>query len=626
MNLGEMSNVKREFKINQAISEYKNNIKYVSDKQIEFAESVVSKVFNNNNEKILVNHNRCGIGKSTIIKAVLNQLVNNYFYIGKRSRKDELDKFGAIVVTDKLERLEEIASYSGLEDRCYLMRYDKLEDDELYKNVRIEFLKQLNEQYKYPVVLISTQKYFKMKECERNRLYNWKNGKRSIKFIDEKPYIIDTEVIDEKYLSDIAIAIEALPKCKDKDYLLNYWRNIYGFIDNLRNSYTEYDLNWISGNGTESIINQTLDKEFFNILSKYVTSRVYDNIERLKNINKNGCLFVSSSDKYQDNTRKLILIKNNIDKFDTDKCKNIIFDATAKYDIDYTISDKFQLFKSDDSKEKDINIHHILTSTSQKMLTDNKHIEVIARYINTLDRNIFVATYSKKRGIYQELSKLLNTENIEYFGNIKGRNDWASISNMAQIGMNRKSNYIYLITYIALTNIDKNWNEIKDKNKISNEIKELIKNDKGEFKNDKMTRIMESDLTVDTIQNIMRIKCRHFSNKDICNVFILCSPYLRNVTKKVSDVVNADRKEYIPNIFEEEKLMNRKANDGKLKTNPQILLEYLKKLDKGRVISTKEIYNESGLNKSQFDKAKKDNPILKEWFIQHKSKRGEFIA
>ena len=137
---------------------------------------------------------------------------------------------------------------------------------------------------------------------------------------------------------------------------------------------------------------------------------------------------------------------------------------------------------------------------------------------------------------------------------------------------------------------------------------------------------MESDLTVDTIQNIMRIKCRHFSNKDICNVFILCSPYLRNVTKKVSDVVNADRKEYIPNIFEEEKLMNRKANDGKLKTNPQILLEYLKNLDKGRVISTKEIYNESGLNKSQFDKAKKDNPILKEWFIQHKSKRGEFIA
>ena len=76
------------------------------------------------------------------------------------------------------------------------LRFDK-EDIESRSNARVDFKMQLQEQFKYPIVLITTQKYFKMNDEERKMLYKWKNGSRSIKIIDEKPYILATTTIDE---------------------------------------------------------------------------------------------------------------------------------------------------------------------------------------------------------------------------------------------------------------------------------------------------------------------------------------------------------------------------------------------------------------------------------------------
>ncbi|MDQ0149230.1 hypothetical protein ACFO6R_06430 [Eubacterium multiforme] len=619
---------KLKFKKESMVKEYKNKMDRINDKQEDFANEIIDKIFNCEKDKIYVNYNRCGIGKTTLIKSILNNLVNNYFYFGLPKDSKMLESNGVIVVTDKLDRLEDINNYKGLEDICYFMKYEKSDEEQLYKNTRIEFNKQLEQQKKYPIVLISTQKYFKMKEKERNLLYEWEKGKRSIKLIDEKPYIITTDIINEKYLSDISKGLEELPKGEEKEYLIDYWEQIRNHLYNLRKNYTEYDLNWISGDGTDVLFSKALDKKFFEILEKYATTKIYNDIECLKDINKNGCLFVSPSDSIQSNARQLILIRNNIDKFDIDKCKNIIFDATAKYDIEYNMSDRFELFKSNDTKESDIKIHHILTSTSQNsLLKKENHIETISKYINSLGDNLFVATYGKKRGIFQEFSRKLNTKNIAYFGDIKGKNDWNAFSSMAQIGMNRKSNYVYLIKYIALTNIDKKWNKIIDQDEISLEIKNIIENKEGIFENDKMQEIMESDLIVDTIQNIMRIKCRHFSNTELCNIFILCASYLNNITRKVADVVNAKLEEHTPNIFKEEKLINRKANEGKEKTNPQILLEYLKNLDKGKIIKMKDLIKGSGLTKKQIDKVREKHCIIKEWFEFHKTKKkGEYIA
>lgn len=610
-------------------AEYKSKIDGATDKQINFVNEVLDKVFNPMDGNIYINHNRCGIGKSTLIKATLNHLVNDSTYWGIANRDKLLEDDGAIVVTDKLDRLEEIATYPGLEDRCYFMKYDK-DDESTYKSNRIDFLEQLKEQFKYPIVLVSTQKYFKMTETERKQLYKWKNGDRKIKLIDEKPYLISTTVIDEAYLSTIGIALEALPKSEEKEGILKYWRDIYNFIDTLRHSYQKYDINWISGNGSSAIINSALDKKFMKAIENDVTTNIYEMIEKLKDINKKGCLFVSSSGKLVDNSRQLIIIDNNFEKFDIDKCKNIIFDATAEVDADYLTIPKEhkKMFKAEDSKESDIDLHHVVVSASQNSLINkNNNIETLSKYINSITETGLVITHGKKRGIYNKFNKHLNTKNHAYFGDVKGKNDWEGLSEMVQVGMNRKTNSVYLITYIAYTQINEKWNKINDTDKIHNEIKQILEVDKGLFLNETMKTIMKSDLVVDSIQNLMRVKCRHFSNNEKCKIFFVCNRYLIDTVNEIAKLVNAKVTRVVPDIFEEEKMMNRKANEGKKKTNPQILMEFLKGLDNGRIITTKEIYNESGLSKTQFDKAKKDNKILKKWFIEHKgNKRGEFIA
>lgn len=620
----------KDLKIDLTLSEYKNNITDATDKQIEFARGIIERVFNFEDDGLIdVNYNRCGLGKSTLIKCILYNLVNDSQDLLFDNKYPEVDSFGAIVVTDKLDRLTDIQNYKNLKDRCYFMKYDKTDDEISYKYSRVEFKEQLTKQFKYPIVLISTQKYFKMTKDERNQLYKWAGGHRKIKFIDEKPYIIQTYTIDERYLTDINVALEMLHKGEDKDFLIDYWKKIYNKFDNLRNLYTKYDCNWISGNGKSELLNVAMDKQFLSKLEEYVSKKIYEDVIRLKDISERGCLFIASNDKDKDNTRQFVLIENNIEKFDTDKCKNIIFDATARLDIQYTISNKFKRFKEDDSKERDINLHNIQVSTSQNSLKKKKNlIKTISTYINeVLDKDILVATYGQKSGLFQEFKKNLQTEELIYFGNIKGENNWKDRDCIVHCGLNRKSSHVYLETYIALTDIYKEFNKINDADVIYNRIQEIILADKGMFTNYKMNKIMRSDIIVDTIQNLMRIKCRQFSNTKMCRVYLICSETYEDIVDGIGKEINAKVIKYRPPIFDEMKTMERKPVEGKNKTNSQILLEYLNSIEKGTVLKMQDIISESGLSREQIKECRKSNNSIIEWFNNHQgSKKGQYIV
>ncbi|CEQ26780.1 hypothetical protein [Paraclostridium sordellii] len=619
--------VVKDLKIKLTLEEYKDNITDVTSKQIEFARGIIERVFNFEDDELIdVNYNRCGLGKSTLIKCILHNLVNdssNLLY-----KNYEVDNYGAIVVTDRLDRLTDIQNYKNLKDRCYYMKYDQT-DEISYKYSRVEFKEQLTKQFKYPIVLLSTQKYFKMTKDERNQLYKWAGGDRKIKFIDEKPYIMQTYTIDESYLTEINVALERLPKGEDKDFLIDYWKKIYNKFDNLRNLYTKYDCNWISGNGKSELLNVAMDKQFVSKLKEYVSKKIYEDVIRLKDVSERGCLFIASNDKDKDNTRQFVLIENNIEKFDTDKCKNIIFDATARLDIHYTISNKFKLFKEDDSKECDINLHNIQVSTSQKSLKKNKNlIKTISTYINeVLDKDILVATYSQKSGLFQEFKKNLHTEKLIYFGDIKGKNNWKDRDCIVHCGLNRKPSHVYLETYIALTDIYKEFNKINDADVIYNRIQEIILANNGLFTDFKMNKIMRSDIIVDTIQNLMRIKCRHFSNTKMCQVYLICSKTYEDIVNGIGKEINAKVIKCRPPIFNEMKTMERKPVEGKDKTNPQILLEYLKSIENGTVLRMKDIIYGSGLNRDQIKECRKSNDSIIEWFNNHQgSKKGQYIV
>ena len=621
----------KEFKIKRTISEYKNTInKYgqVHIKQIEFAKQLTDMVYNNNTDKVELVIARCGMGKSVIIKAILNNLVNNYMHIGTASREQELGERGAIVITDSLERLEDIKTFKGLEDRCYLMKNDL---DIIETENRKDLLTKIKEQFKYPILLMTTQRYFSMSDDEREFMYSWAKGKREVAFIDEKPIFAKEDVINEKFLSEIRIALHECLESENKNYLLNTFDKIYNDLDYIRKTYSHtYEVMWLKSSKKSILTTEEEDEKFFDILSNNVSSKIYNDVLTLKRIYIDGCLFVNKKSKSQDNTRQFIVLNDNSNKFDTDKCKYFILDATAKYDADYMINKNlFNYVEIDDKKENiDINIHYIPYSTSKNSLNnDNKVIEMISNWINnTCEKDVFVATYGKKSGLYQKFEKQLETNNLGYFGAIKGKNDWQNLNCMAHIGFNRQSDVSYLLTHIYITKNNLKWNK-QETEDIFNKINNLLEMEKGMFEDILMSKIMRSKILVDTEQNIMRIKCRHFNNTDICNVFIIVSNSYEDYISRISDKLNAKVLKYIPNEFEEYKTMSRKPIQGKEKTNPQILKCTLESIEKGTVVKMKNVIELSGLSRDQIKECKKSNEYIKKWFDEHKGiKKGEYVA
>lgn len=616
----------KQIKILKTIDEYIAEMSKwnpVHNKQKEFIETLVKHIYENNDNNIEVVPARCGMGKSTAINSILYRLVNGIF--GETTTP--INGYGAILVTDSLERLEKTYEYKKLKNFTYLMKYN---NDIIEAENRNDFREQVKEQFKYPIILLTTQKYFKMTKEERNILYKWYGGTRELCLMDEKPYLTKTIEINERYLADISVSLDEIKKCDDKVYILKTWKSIYNNLDVIREAMADkYTTMWLKNSKKCLLFSEDEDKKFFDVLSKYVKSCVYDDVLRLKDIYTQGCLFIASNNIDTDNSRKFILLYNNMDKFDVDKCKYYILDATAKFDIDYKIDKRIKYMAIDDKKEdKDIRVNMIPFSTSQKKLKETgeySNTNVIANWINKNFTDVLVACNRGSNGvIYNKLNKLLKTNNIEYFGNIKGKNSYESLNEMVHIGFNRFSDVTYLESYIILYDMASKFNKSANED-ILEEINTLLKTEKGQFIDLKMKTVFVSKCVVDTVQNVMRIKCRHFTNTDKCNIWIITSKYYEDIVLRVADNIGADFKTFLPKEFEDVKVMSRKPMEGKEMTNPQKVMKYLNSLDKGAVIKTKDIYNKTGLTSKEFDKAKNNENVSK-WFKEHTIKRGQYIA
>lgn len=622
-----ISDTIKEFKRTSTIKEYTREIEKhgkIHSKQTEFIELLVSLVYNQQEkEAVDVIPARCGIGKSIATKSILNNLVNNYRCIeGSKPNSNNLKPYGAIIITDSIERLENIARYKGLENRCYLMKFDK-EDTE--SNCRIQFKKQVEQQHEYPILLMTTQKYFSLQEKDREFIYTWEKGNRKICIIDEKPILFSEETIDEKYLSTIRIALHKCYEGDEKKYLLDTFDKIYSDLDYIRKTYSaEYEVMWLKKSKTTLLLNTDEDNRFFKILSDNVSRSIYYKVQGLKRIYSEGCLFVSKKNKQQDNIRQFIVMNDNSDKFDTEKCKYFILDATAMFDMDYLIDqDTFNYIDIDDKKDiKDITIHHIPFNTSQNSLQKKDRIETISGWINNkFKKEVFVVTYGKKSGIYQQFNKLLETDTLAYFGSIKGKNDWQNNNTMIHIGFNRQSDVVYLINYIHLFGMIDEWNDMETF-LVASEVDRLLYMDSGLFIDEDMNDIMRSKILVDTEQNIMRIKCRNFSNEEMCNVYIIASEYYSGYINRVASKLNACVVEEFPDDFCEYKIMSRNTSDGK-QSNAQKILHWINNVWDGKEIKTKDMLEQIGISKSQFSNAKK-NIHIKTTLNNYTIKKGYY--
>lgn len=609
--------------VNDSIKELREIIGNIDIKQEKFYDDILKKLYLNENKgKINVVPVRCGFGKSLVIKVFLKELVK------KKMKEDEMD--GVIVVTDNLKRLKEIRDFPGLEDMCYLMQHENETGEEIIDG----FKKQIKKQSQYPILLMTSQKYELLSEKMRNMFYRWKNGIRNLVIFDEKPFFYRVTEIDVKFMSVIKQQIDYMNEGNKKKYLLGEYRIIENKIDDLKEELADgkQQIKWVKGKGIDNSIlgNIEVEEIFLNTVKHNLSPDIYLRINKILQLYKKGGLFVNRKNKEVENSRFFCLLESNFEKFDIDKVNYWIFDATAKFDLEYYGNSVFNIQKVDDKKNENLKIFNINENMSKQAIFRKKNIKIeglnnfIKKNTNN-NENFLVLSYSK---IINKIKIRENGEKL-YFGNTKGYNNFREIKKMFHVGWNRQNDYYYLGIYLLLNpELINNLNSVTDK-EANIEICNLLTYKKVKnvnqllFEKEELNEIMINKIFIDFEQNIYRTKLRDFNNNEQIVLYVFNGKC--ELKKELYELIEKWHNVKIETIstseFAETKILSRK---NKKESIAQRLVFWWKNYDWKHELHITEILKLVGITRTQFKGAKAENMELREFINKNKGSKKSY--
>lgn len=550
----------------------------------------------------------CGLGKSQYITYLLSDaLINNY---------------GLIVVTDTIERLNKYVS-ACYDDDSDLINYIQRNSDRISILTADNYKTEINKTNYKPIVLMSTQRYFNLPKEDIIKFTGGQQYKRNKIIFDEKISLLQSRRLSVKSLNNIATALkEALDNTidqADKAELINEYRRLNAQLQSALsdNERQNSDTSNFKRELYFNCPNVDIDIEkFYTLIDRYKQQLNRYNPDVLKDIYSIKKLlfdgFITSqktkskrtNNEYQKYNNYFTVVTNNTDKLLDIGAKVFVLDGTADISPEYMLKCVNMVdckdFKKDLSRLT-INVINVNTSKDRLLKNDektNKLIQTIIDYIKALPLNIdTVFTYQAIE------SKFINDfTNVAHFGDIKGRNDFRSVNNIVQVGLNRMSELLYYL--------------------YANEIYMFNDPDKSIIKRiyDKETidRIRCKLILSDIEQNIYRSKIRNNDNKEFCTYTLFFSTTELNklIDGKYQPLVNLIKSRFEPlgaiiNVIDdpiEFKLFKSNQRNTKNETTIQKFNKWLNN-QHNRRFKRKDVIIECGLTNSQF-KDLKDTGIL----------------
>ncbi|UFH66437.1 hypothetical protein KQH81_07920 [Clostridium cadaveris] len=465
------SNIDINIVVDNFIKTFKKRNIEATEEQIHFAKETASIIFNELKENIItIIPAPPGFGKSTIKTEILKAMIYQY--------ENNINSNGVIITADRLEDLKEIQKELG-KKYTYLLEGWNEEICTFSKKLEIgmckkctnqcKVKKQTYEQSEYPILLVTNAR---LKDCGEsiNRYKEYKDGKRNLLLIDERPAILDTTKIDRKLLNDIDSYISNLKyeDLTDKTMLLKYWREITDLIlNNMSSLRGKYKRFIISNNSNIGVCKDNYN--FMKLWNKHVKYEYKRELDHIHDILTQGGLYVCEK-----NTEFIARIGNkNLQQQYCNDFKTIIFDGSSLIDPQY-----ISLIRTGQAKYLDIentrtyeNLNlfiftaHKLTKTE---FTNKKYlIKAVAKFINNrLKEGLYINYVVCPQEQALQLSNLLNdtlkktvVKNDDgrcfYFGATKGSNKMSKCTRMFQVGWDTMPDYEYAIQFLC-TCID--WN------------------------------------------------------------------------------------------------------------------------------------------------------------------------
>ncbi|QOX62597.1 hypothetical protein FRZ06_04170 [Anoxybacterium hadale] len=454
-----------------------------------------------------------GIGKSTLIKVLLDFLSN----------KDK--RFGAVVIKERLEDMDTLRKelgywedeYLGLDSVFSMKGYSKndcLEGYSVYDPANCSNCERRNcrvknnhkEQVGYPILAISHQRLFLSSNPERclEEYSEWNNPydgkcKRTYIFVDEKPKFMEIKTLNRDNL----------------DHFFNFIESITGET-NMLTKLSElrlelHELFKIKQNGLVSLTGINAEEVLnhaHTVWSKYDGS----NPSLLKLIES---FFINGGYRTHNlKTNQVLLNIPLVTDYNFNGFKTIVFDGTATDDLGYP--EKFIKLEIPDIREyQNVTIHWCNRMNLSINRLRNSNLEVIRllkgsiQEIALMGKTLIVCHNEYEKNIRNILNGIENIE-IDHFNNLKGKNSYRECSNVVFLGTFHKPDNYYLQKALYI-----------DKEKVDNfEMPRTSEGNVREFPDAFVTSVMKNDKELDLLQDIFRIAIRDISFKGDANIYL----------------------------------------------------------------------------------------------------------
>lgn len=410
----------------------------------------------------------CGTGKSTAISYKIRQTIEEAPKTGN----------GLLIITDRKDRMDDYMHPYDDELREYLLKHEN--------KITIMHHDNLNQAYKTfrfrPVLMMTTQRFFRLAPHERTEFLKWENGPRPLVLIDERPELTTIAEIDETKIEECIIAVEHVLKnrhdipptiemeiierefkqfisdlkfspCNRLNYLFCFWswyineESCAPFTDiQLLETYRDIYYNRENINGYKGDI---------------YYKDIFTQIRALRQLRRENALLYHQKLKTNVCLDTFYVFLNNISALADRNTKYIILDGTALLSPEYRIEQydirPCEEYVRDLSRLK-IRIVNIPTNKTS-MLYNKEYHERAQAYVECYfnenikkeignDKNKYALfTY---KGVEEKYKKMFDADRVEHFGNIVGKNDFRKATHILQVGINRYPDTVYYLYYLAL--------------------------------------------------------------------------------------------------------------------------------------------------------------------------------
>lgn len=312
-----------------------------------------------------------------------------------------------------------------------------------------------------PVLIMSTQRYIYLTPKRIEDLICWENGNRSLIIVDEKPYFLKQIDITEEQIKSIGTAIDmGIPNNDpDKKEMSEFWNRVLCIyltecIHRITEEHATTDqgyMYWKPPWFEEVRFNRqfALAEKHMNELNSFHKSGefvdIYSIVRAVMQLLFDGALLHFRKLKSGVIKYSFSILLHSIQNYRDISSKVIILDGTADLSVEYEVySDCLDIRPCDDYKRELSRLHICIYQgpTGKTRLQYNLELrEKLLAKINEYQRNIYLQ--AKEQPVifsYKMLKKNFNAfcdeQHYDWFGNIRGKNDYRKAQNIIQVGLN----------------------------------------------------------------------------------------------------------------------------------------------------------------------------------------------